>query len=392
MATYGLDITHDFKRYDSGDAHLSFTGRLDWCGGGEWRAAWPLSHPVARDMLAAVAGGHKPRRWGVALTGHATGAETYGFFATRVGVHDGNGPEGEERSIVAEGYADDAVLAGAFGLPQPGTAWPTAAPASAWTVYAAGPWANAEDALVNVVRDNASASALVVARRNLDLTVATSLGRGPAVNLPRRFPTLLEWVREVALLSGLSPRVKRTTSGLQFTVGLQTTKPDVRWAREEGTLGGTSLWWEDSPDGVLVGGKRTTETNELTRQFLYTANPVGTPPPRFPWVVFRDDTATSTLAEMRESALQRLAEETGKPTATVSMKAQGHTLGLDFNLGDLTPVVAGGRQETVRIEAVHIEHRQSGTWLLQPVPGTPLGDPDMVAARLYRAVRQTGAR
>ena len=389
--TYEVVLTHDWSRSGSGAAARQVAATAEWVGPGSWLASWPTSHVTARKLLDRCAAGEDPSREGLLIRARGAAVPAFAGVVTHATYVDGAVEGYAPDSIVVGGVSDMAVLAGEVSTPDPVVDSSTTA-LTTWAVYADGGWATAEDAIVSVVRENLASTAL--ARRQLAvLTVPDSQGRGGPISYSKRFPTLLEFLRDVCLTSGLTVRVDRTTNGLVLVVGVQTRNTKVRWSRLAGTLSGAAVTYRAATTTeALVGGKGEGVARVFTRRAA------AVPPGGWAYrrVQFVDDTGNDQLGDLRQSADKVLAEQgQGTSVATNPATNAPYELGKHYQVGDLTPVDAGTgtfakRTILARVDSATLAQSGAGAWTTTPVIGEPLGTTDALTRRLIRDVRNRG--
>lgn len=390
-AGYIVDITRDFAYAVTGAAHHTFTATLDRLAGGSWQAAWPVSHGGAREMLEAVAAGEDTYRWGVTVRPVGSDATAFSGFVKTLVLVEGSSSGSSSDAIVAYGASDTEILNHGISYPDPAVDLPSTV-AHRWPVYADGPWASAEDAIVELLRDNLGPRA-VARRRHPNLVLPMSLGRGgPVVYVPR-LPTVLEAVKELCDASGLVVRVGRQSGRVVVTIDEQRSRPDVRWSRSSGTLAGVALTWSGARATSVVVGGEGTGANRLFRRTDATPPPGGFAWPR---EVFVDASSADTAVELLAEGEKGLRDRTASVGAVINPStASLFRLGADFELDDLTFVDAGFRPggqsgtATARVESVTLAHTDSG-WTATPTLGPLLGDPVAVQQRIFAELRRRG--
>lgn len=228
-------------------------------------------------------------------------------------------------------------------------------PSKPWTGQTADGKYVASGPVETVVRDLVHANVgtgAIAARRQDGFTVATSQGRGKTVKINDADKHLLETIRPLARLGGITfDAVQEDDGRIVFRFRVPTDRSrSVRFTeRNGGLVEGSYTLAAPTVNVVLAAGQGT--GNYLNRREYVRATTWGRRVEEF-----LDQTSTDDDPEIKQAADEMLDE--GREGATASIKAQevpGLRYGTDFFLGDTVTVEFDGATVSEPVRQVELE-------------------------------------
>ena len=281
------------------------------------------------------------------------------------------------------GIDDIGLLARRVIYPDPTTADPSTATATAYTVTG-----KLETAVLSIIGMNAEEGKALNDRRIPNLTTAVSQGAGDEVTLTSTFDELLDFILTALSDSSLGIRETWKPKTGAFEIGIVTAEDrsrNVVFSVENGTLAGWKHTQEAPEANVnICRGMEISSTAEATASDDTTAD---TETPKvYQWAVASDaesverwgriekyversdistikdeeagteETPEETLVRLQKAAAEELLEAEGKESWSLTVTPTDMTAWRTaWNLGDTVAFVADGEKLTAQIAEVKVE-------------------------------------
>jgi len=239
----------------------------------------------------------------------------------------------------------------------------------------------AESVVLGLVRDNASDSAPIMARR-LNFRVAADLGRGKTVTIRCRFHSLLEKAQEAAFAGNIGMRLIDN----EFSIYEPSSEPVIVLAMERQNLVDYRLESLASDGNYGYGGGQGEGTERMIVEWLDPASVLRYGRREF----FVDRRDTNQDGEIREEILGRIRDMAGGETLQVV--ARGVAPWRDVRPGDMVRVLLPrGREVVARVQQIRVDYRREEERVTlglgeRLVADGPIGDTVRVIRDLGRRV------
>ncbi|QDP44223.1 minor tail protein [Streptomyces phage Celia] len=322
---------------------------------GTWKLTLAIEHPLAAVLRTPGSG--------VIITGPTdvlmSGPTIKNEYAST--------PEDPGGSIVFEGISDTHILADYLALPDPSNTNPTTQ-----TLSHDVRTGHAEDVMHAYVNANVGPGA-PSDRRNANLAMGTSEGRGALITKSARFPVLGNLLSEIAVTPGLGFRIVQRDDELVFETSAVTDRSAyIRLDVWNNTLSGSRVAiGAPSATRVIVAGQGEQEDRNFrlvtTDESLAAETEWGR---RIE--VYKDQRNTNDDGELDDSGAEILEKQgfTSVAAQAVPNEDSPMQFGKDWSMGDKVSVIVNDQQLTATVTGMILRADENGFQI-----GAVLGDP-----------------